>query len=132
MPSEDPDLLLNLPPQDWKLKLLWEDPEFKLKSKLIELLLKLLWEDQELKLNWSVQDLLLKMLSEDQESKLILQLKAPSEDQELRPKSKLQESEDYIIPTFDFFGSFIWYHSIWKPINLILKDLIFLTEILIK
>jgi len=48
-----------------------------------------------------------RLAAEDQESKLILQLKAPSEDQELRPKSKLQESEDYIIPTFDLFGYFI-------------------------
>lgn len=64
------------------------------------------------------------MPSEDQESKLILQLKAPSEDQELRPKFKLQESEDYIIPTFDLFGSFIWSYFICKTINLILKDLI--------
>lgn len=124
MPSEDPDLLPNLPLQDWKLKLLWEDPEFKPKSKLIELSLRLLWEDQELKLNWPVQDSLLKMPSEDQESKLILQLKAPSEDQELRPKFKLQESEDYIIPTFDLFVSFIWSYFICKTINLILKDLI--------
>ena len=108
---EDLDLPLNLLHQDYKPKLLWEDPEFKLKSKPIESLHKLLLEDQELKLNLPLQDLLPNKQSEDQESKLIWPLKVPLEDQELRPKSKLQELEDYIILTFDHRRSFYIFHK---------------------
>lgn len=77
MPSEGPDLPLNLPLQDWKLKLLSEDPEFRPKSKPTESSLKPPSEDRELKPSLPVQDLLPKTQSEDPESKQTWLLKAP-------------------------------------------------------
>lgn len=74
-----------------------------------------------MRLNWPVQDLPLKKQLEDPESKLTTQLKTPLEDQELRLKYKLQDLEDYIIPTFDLSVILFDIYQFLKSINLTLK-----------
>lgn len=74
-----------------------------------------------MRLNWPVQDLPLKRQLEDPESKLTTQLKTPLEDQELRLKYKLQDLEDYIIPTFDLSVILFDIYQFLKSINLTLK-----------